>query len=160
MRCRGELVNDVLDQTTPMRQRVEHLESLLQDYPTVDCPVEHRFSPGIYMREMLIPAGVCATGAVHKGEHITIVVGHCWLTTEQGMQEFKGYASFVTAPGMKRAVYAQENTMITTVHANPSDERDLDKLIPMLVEARADELLGGEHNRQRLANVAAQEKLS
>lgn len=153
-------MEDVIESTSSMRERVEHLEALLEQFPPADCPLQHRFGPGIYVREMLIPAGVCATGAVHKGEHITIVVGHCWLTTEQGMQEFSGYSSFLSSPGMKRAIYAVQNTIVTTIHHNPTDERDLDKLIPQLVEAEADELLGGERNRQRLANADAQEKLS
>lgn len=141
------------------RERVEHLEQLLEEYPEAPCPLQHRFAPGVYVREMLIPAGVVATGAVHKTQHITIVVGHCWLTTEQGMQEFKGYSSFLSEPGMKRAIYAVEPTIVSTVHHNPTDERDLDKLIPMLVEADAAELLGGDRNRQAIANKATQENL-
>lgn len=136
----------------PMRERVERLQAMMEGFPQADCPVRHVFAPGIYLREMLVPADVYACGAVHKTEHITIVVGHCWLTTDDGLQEFMGYNSFVSKPGIKRAIYAVQPTMVTTVHLNPTNERDLDKLTPMLVEAEARELLGGAENRQRLAN--------
>ena len=148
--------DDAITQAATMRERVERLQALMEGLPQAECPVQHKFAPGLYMREMLVPPNVCAAGAVHKTEHLTIVVGHCWLTTEQGMQEFIGYSSFISQPGMKRAIYAIQPTIITTVHLNPTDERDLDKLVPMLVEAENAELLGGPANRQALANETAE----
>jgi len=137
-----------------MRERVERLESLLENTPQVECPLRHRFAPGVYMREMLVPAGTVATGAVHKTEHLTVVVGHCHLTTDEGMQEFIGYASFASKPGAKRAIYAVQDTIVTTIH--PTDETDLDKLCELLTESKKDELLGGEKNRQANKQIAAQ----
>lgn len=134
---------------TPMRERVERLEAILEHSPQVECPLQHRFAPGVYLREMLVPAGTVATGAVHKTEHATIVVGHCILTTDEGPKEFIGYKSFVSKPGAKRAIYAIQDTIVTTVH--PTDETDLDKLCELLTESKADELLGGPANRQLLA---------
>jgi hypothetical protein len=135
-----------------MRSRVERLEAILAQAPQAECGLQHRFAPGVYMREMLVPAGVIATGAVHKTEHLTIVVGHCVLTTDEGPQEFSGYSSFVSKPGAKRAIYAIEPTIVTTVH--PTDETDLDKLCELLTESRSAELLGGPCNRQLLAQKA------
>lgn len=134
----------------PMRERVERLEHILESAPQVECPLQHTFAPGVYIREMLVPAGTIATGAVHKTKHTTIVVGHCLLTTDEGVQEFSGYRSFVSKPGAKRAIYAIEDTIVTTIH--PTDETDLDKLCELLTESKADELLGGANNRQLLAN--------
>jgi hypothetical protein len=133
----------------PMRQRVERLESVLEQYPQVECPVRHHFAPGVYAREMTIPAGVIATGAVHKTEHLSIVVGHCLLTTDEGVKEFAGYHTFVSKPGAKRALTAISETVMTTIH--PSDETDLDKLCELLTESTTAQLLGGAENKQLLA---------
>lgn len=145
-----------------MRERVERLEASIEQMPQVECPVEHFFAPGIYARVMTIPAGVTLTGAAHKTEHLNIVLrGHIAATTLEDVRELKGGAIFVSQPGTKRAGVAVEETVWITVHANPGDERDLDKLVPLLVEATNAQLLGGPENRQRLANEAAeQEKLS
>lgn len=133
-----------------MRQRVERLEATLEGLPQVECPVRHHFAPGVYMREMTVPAGTIATGAVHKTEHLTTVCGRCLLTTDDGPQEFAGYTTFLSKPGAKRAIHAIEDTIVTTVH--PTTETDLDKLCELLTESKSSELLGGPDNRQLLAN--------
>lgn len=138
-----------------MRRRVERLEAVIEQAPQVDCPVRHHFAPGIYMREMTIPAGVVLTGAVHKTEHLNIVLrGHIAANTADDVAERRGGDIFVSLPGLKRAGVALEETVWITIHANPTNETDLDKLVPMLVEATNAQLLGGRENRQ-LAHAAA-----
>lgn len=132
-----------------MRARVEHLEAALEKVPQVECGLRNHFAPGIYMREMTVPAGVIATGAVHKTEHMTIVFGHCHLTTDDGVQELKGYHVVKSRAGAKRAIAAIEETIVTTIH--PTTETDLDKLCEELTETTSAELIGGPMNRQLLA---------
>lgn len=140
-----------MDLATQMRHRVERLEDSLLQYPQVECPVRHHFAPGIYAREMTIPAGVIATGAVHKTEHLSIIsIGHCLLTTDEGPKEIHGPCTFVSKPGAKRALMAITETVMTTIH--PTEETDLDKLCEQLTECTSAELLGGPQNRQLLAN--------
>jgi len=134
-------------QATP-REKVERLERILERFAQAECPVQHHFGPGVYLRTMIIPAGTFATGAVHKTEHLTIVAGHCLLTTDEGPREFIGYETFLSKPGAKRAIHAIETTIVTTVHV--TDERDPDKLVELLTESKAEELLGGSKNRQAL----------
>jgi hypothetical protein len=136
-------------QATSMRQRVERLEAVLTHVEPGEYQLRHRFAPGVYMREMLIPANQIATGAVHKTKHLTIVVGHCYLTDENGAQEFCGYSSFESEPGTKRAIVTIQDTIVTTIH--PTEETDLDKLCELLTESKPQELLGGSQNLQMLA---------
>lgn len=134
----------------PMRQKVCRLEDSLRSLPQAVCPVRNLFAPGIYAREMTVPAGVTATGAVHKTEHMTLIDGHCVLTTDEGPKEFKGHHVIVSKPGTKRAIHAIEQTIVTTIH--PTDETDEEKLVAMLTESTKDELLGGSSNKQLLEN--------
>lgn len=137
----------------PMRERVEKLESVIEQAPQVDCPVRHHFAPGIYAREMTIPAGVVLTGAVHKTEHLNIVVrGHILATTDDGARELRGGDVFTSKPGTKRAGYAVEETVWITIHA--TTETDLDKLVEQLTESTSAQLLGGSENRQLMAQAA------
>ena len=133
-----------------MRERVETLERILERHPQAICETLHHFAPGVYARAMRIPAGVIATGAVHKTEHLSIVCGHCMLTTDDGPKELIGHNTFVSKPGAKRALYAISDVVMTTIH--PTQETDLDKLCELLTESKSDELLGGSKNRQMLAN--------
>jgi hypothetical protein len=38
-------------------EKVERIESIGMNYPQAPCPVIHRFGPGVYIREVKIPAG-------------------------------------------------------------------------------------------------------
>ena len=131
------------------RHKVERLEDALARLPQAECPTRSLFAPGVYAREMTVPKDVTATGAVHKTEHMTIVVGHCLLTTDEGVTEINGFANIVSKPGAKRAIYAIEETIVTTIH--PTDETDVDKLCELLTESTAAELLGGPKNKQLLS---------
>lgn len=138
-----------------MRERVEGLEEGLRHRPQVHCPVHHHFEPGSYSRAMEVPAGVEAVGAVHKTKHWTFVLGHCLLTTDQGLKEFRGAHAFVSNPGAKRAIHAIKRTVVLTVHH--TTETDLDKLCELLTDTPRDELLGGARNKQALAQARQQE---
>ncbi|MFM0151448.1 hypothetical protein [Paraburkholderia sediminicola] len=130
---------------------VNRLEAEVNKLPQVECPVWHHFAPGLYARQMLIRAGTVLTGAVHKTEHLCIVSGDINVTTDDGVQRIRNLQLVIASkPGTKRAGYAHEDTIWTTVHA--TTETDLDKLVEELVEATSQQLLGGSENTQLLAN--------
>lgn len=112
-----------------IRYTVLALETEMLKRPQVECRVNHIFAPGIYIRELHIPAGVLSTGKIHKYEHVGILL--------KGARDMliDGKVEFVTAPftttikaGSKLACYTWEDSVYVTVHPNPDDERD----IPML----------------------------
>jgi quercetin dioxygenase-like cupin family protein len=91
------------------------------------CPVTHHHAPGLYAREIFIPAGVLIVGKIHKHSHVnTISKGRVIVATEFGTQELVAPVTFVSVPGTKRAVVAQEDTIWTTYH--PTEETDLAKI--------------------------------
>ncbi|VWB70561.1 hypothetical protein [Burkholderia lata] len=142
-------VIDLHDPALPgdMRCRVQALESQIEKMPQADCPVRHHFAPGIYAREMTIPAGVVLTGAVHRTEHLNIVSkGRITVSTDGGMRELSAPCTFVSKPGTKRVGYAHEETVWTTIHA--TETTDLDQLVQELTESTTEELLGGADNVQ------------
>lgn len=137
-----------------IKDRVMRLQAIMEREPQADCPVRHHFAPGIYAREMTIPEGVTAVGAVHKTEHLSIIsAGHCFLTTDEGVREIHAPFTMVSKAGAKRALHALTQTVMTTIH--PTDERDLDKLCELLTESKSAELIGGTQNRQMLNQRSA-----
>ncbi|WNG69283.1 hypothetical protein [Cupriavidus gilardii] len=137
--------------TFGQREKVERLEGAISRYPQVECPVWHHFAPGLYARKMLIRKGTVLTGAVHKTEHLCIISGDIEVTTDDGVKRITDAHAIITSkPGAKRAGYAHEDTYWTTVHA--TEETDLDKLVEELTESTSQELLGGNENKQLLAN--------
>lgn len=130
---------------------VNRLEAEVSRLPQAACPVWHHFAPGLYARQMFIPAGTVLTGAVHKTEHLCIVSGDIDVTTDGGVRRITALQLVIKSlPGAKRAGFAHRDTFWTTVHA--TDETDLDKLVTELTESTSQQLLGGGGNLQLLAS--------
>lgn len=100
---------------------LEGIETLSSDSLT---PV-HRFSKGIYTRELTMPAGTVIVGKRHAQEHIVLMTeGHCTVFTERGQEELRAPCTFISPAGEKRVLFIHEQTTWTTVHR--TDETDLE----------------------------------
>jgi len=53
---------------------VDRLEMEISRLPAAVCPLVHSFTPGIYVRQIVIPAGTLLTSMEHKTEHPFIVI--------------------------------------------------------------------------------------
>lgn len=146
------MLQDIQKPPDTMRQKVERLEREIAQVDPVDCPIVHHFAPGLYAREMTIPAGTILTGAVHKTEHLSIIsAGRILVTTDDGVKEVCAPHTFVSKAGAKRAGVALETTVWTTLHV--TTETDLDKLCEELTESKPSELMGGKDNIQVIAQA-------
>lgn len=135
------------------RQKAERLEDVLKSAPQVDCPVREYFAPGVYAREITLPAGTVLVGAVHKVENLAVLSkGRLILATDGGPVEIKAPYTLTVKPGAKNAATALEDSVWTNFLPNPTDETDPEKLVEMFTESKACELLGGSQNAQLLAN--------
>lgn len=106
------------------------LERVLLKKEQVDCPVVHRFGPGLYIREVTIPAGTIAIGHHQNYEHLNVVLaGSVMLLHADGTTELvKAPTIFVAPPGRKvgyiledlvwQNIYATEETSIEKLEAH------------------------------------------
>ena len=105
------------------------LEATVRNAPQVDFPLRHTFTSGIYCREIFIPKGSVIVGKIHRHDHINFISrGDVTVLTKDGLKRIKGPCTMVSSAGTKRAVYAHEDTVWTTIHANPTNETDLAKI--------------------------------
>ena len=122
------------DNALAKRNSIYDLQALLIDVPdsldAQECEdkyITHFFAPGVYARQMFIPAGMVAVGKIHKTAHVSIIsCGKISVTTENGTETFEGPYTFINTPGEKRAVYAHTDTVWTTIH--PTNETDIRKI--------------------------------
>lgn len=103
----------------------------------VECPVIHRFGPGVYIREVLIPAGTFAVGHHQNFEHQNIMLkGRVTVQNEDGStSELVAPTIFVGKPGRKVG-YIHEDVVWLNVYA--TTETDVEKLEAMLITKSAD----------------------
>ena len=102
-----------------------------------NCTLKHYFTPKdekygccTYAREMLIPKGTLIIGKIHRHQHLNFISkGKVTVFTEFGQKQLEGPCTFVSEIGLKRAVYAEEDTLWTTVHLTEHvGEENLDKI--------------------------------
>lgn len=111
---------------TPAQQAVGRILERWKGLPQVDCPLVHRFTPGLYSREVQVPAGTWIITKVHKTEHqFVLASGTCLVWTEaDGVQRVNAGDVGVTKPGTRRVVYTPTGCRWVTFH--PTNETDVD----------------------------------
>lgn len=130
------------------RERLERLESAILAEEQIEIPVRHYFiGPGVYAREITIPAGATVTGKIHKHAHLNIISGgDITVFTEHGTRRIQAPHTMQSPPGTKRAGYAHTDTVWTTVHC--SRETDLEKLEADLIAPSHDAYLAFVEQQQ------------
>lgn len=127
------------------RGKVDTLEARMKQLPKevqVEIKAVHTMAKGLYARSIIIPKGVLAVGSILKEESINVVVfGDMTLATEEGPVRLVGPAVFVSKPGLKKCGYAHTDTMWITLHANPNDEQDVERLEKMIVSPDYEDML-------------------
>lgn len=115
------------------QSKIEQVESHLLDLPQVECPVVHHFGPGIYIREVTLPAGTLAIGHAQRFEHLNIMLtGAVAMVGDDGQTKvLRAPMIFVGKPGRKLG-YVLETCIWQNVYA--TEERDIDKLESMFLD--------------------------
>jgi hypothetical protein len=121
------------------------------------CPVEHLFEPGIYIREMRIPAESLFIGRPHTfGHRCELLSGKIMLITEEAKTHMEAPAELWSKPGYMMCLYAKTDVIGRTYHPNPDERRD--------TAAMEDEIFGsiahlvelGEQVRAKIAAIEEQ----
>lgn len=115
-----------------LRSKIAELEEALHSLPEdekipVDDVTSHHFAEHVYARMIFIPAGNIIVGKIHKHETMNILCkGKIAVTTEEGPMIFEGPCIVNSAPGIKKAAYAIEDSWWINIHV--TDETDLGKI--------------------------------
>ncbi len=115
-------------------EQVTYLVNEMAKLPQIPCPLKHHFAPGLYLREIFMPADTIVIGRVHKTEHFNILVkGACLIVHDDGSrEELRAPMVFVSKAGVQKVLHIIEDMIWMTTHV--SDETDLETLDAMLVE--------------------------
>lgn len=119
----------------PTREAVVALQNALATMEQLDLPPKHHFAPGMYGRELAIPADSVVVGKIHRHQHITILLsGTATINTDKGMETITGPHTWISQEGAKRALYTHTDCVFFTCHLNASDTQDLDALEAEIIE--------------------------
>lgn len=121
--------------TQSFREKFDELERSIAAQPQADAPIVHHFAPGLYVREMHLKAGYLLTTVEHLSEHVFVLSdGIVMVTSEaEGSVTYEAPFTGVTKPGTRRAMYAVTDAVWSTFHPNPTDERDVEKIMTPII---------------------------
>lgn len=130
-----------------------------------ECTLTHHFSPiqeeygcGTYAREMFIPKGTVVVGKIHRHHYINLIMqGKLTVSSEFGRQTYVAPCIFVSEPGMKRAIYAEEDSIWVNIHISKHTGEDSLDQIEEEVIAPSYEALGLIASKDELLKLEAGE---
>lgn len=110
-------------------ENLELLASRIMELEQADCPVIHRFSPGIYIREVHIPAGVLAIGHYQRFEQLNVFLkGHITMFNEDGTTaELLAPMIFTGPPGQKCGLIHEDMVWLNIYATEETDVEVLEK---------------------------------
>jgi hypothetical protein len=120
--------------TLQQQERVDAVHRFCATQPPAQCPVTHRFTPGLYAREIFMPAGSLIVSKIHKTEHPFVVIsGHAAVwDAANGLQQLRGGHVGITKPGTRRVLFIHEDCRWITFHA--TDKLDVAEIEADIIE--------------------------
>lgn len=115
-------------------EKINAFEAELAQLPQVNLPLNHVFTPGLYVREIFIPKGTLLTSKIHRTEHpFVISKGTISVWTEgEGIVRYQAPHTGVTKPGTRRVLYAHEDVIWSTFH--PTHKTDVAEIEKDIIE--------------------------
>ena len=120
---------------------VDYLEASMMQFPDelIDGPLVHKFTEGMYIREIFMPAGSLWTSKIHKTEHPYVVsYGKVAVSIDADeWYEITAPYTGITTPGTRRVLYILEDCIWTTFHRidgmkseyNNLSEEEIEKIV-------------------------------
>jgi len=122
-------------------EKVAYLARHMKTMPQTELPLKHHFSPGLYIREIFMPADTIVIGKIHKTEHANILVkGACLIVNQDGSrEELRAPLTFISKAGVQKVLCILEDMIWMTTHV--TEETDMEKLEAQLIQPMPNDLL-------------------
>ena len=123
-----ELTDIVPNGEVPTLDKIEAFNELLQQFHQEYLPVQHLVHGGMYARTIRVKAGMYAVGAMLNHDNISVMVGDCTCSTNDGMMRLTGFNVVPASAGVKRVGYFHSDTDWTMIMRIPDGMRDVDEI--------------------------------
>ena len=113
------ITDNGLPQVKHYHDRIDQLDAeIINNHKSIEIPIRHIFSKGMYVREMSAPKDTLITSKIHKTEHpFTLSKGKMLVLQEDGEWiELEAPFTGITKPGTRRVAVVVEDCIWTTYH--------------------------------------------
>ena len=139
VREKAEIAKDFKSAVTELEQNLRNIangETVVvgtDEKPIVSdstlIPIRHFFMDGVYVREMTMYKDTVVVGAIHKHLHMCfLLAGKITVVNEEETVDHIAPCFIVSTPGIKRVLYAHEDSIWYNTHKNPSNTEDVEEL--------------------------------
>lgn len=153
---------DNLEMSEPIAfaEKLAYLIWRFHELEQIECPLQHEFTDGKYIRRIQIPKGTLFIGRPHRMSHqIILDRGSVIHVTENCRRLINAPFSMMSSPGYQVAALALTDIEARTVHSD-SGERDIEALEPMLFEPIETVLALGQSISKRIERDQINDRLS
>lgn len=116
-------------------------------------PLTHRFSNGVYSREIFMPKGQIIVGHVHNTRHLNIVLsGKARVWDGKSVRVITAPFTFESEAGVRKVLYIEEDMLWQTIHVTEETDvlvledtlidKSLSKDIDKILEIATNKLIG------------------
>lgn len=144
---KGEVIT--VPEKVKLTKNIFELQNEIMQHEQVECPLTNYFSEGLYAREIFIPKGTLLVGKIHKFKNLSIILkGKLTFFSIDGGKTVEAPHTFVANPGVKRVIYAHEDSIWMNVHATL--ETDLEKIENEVIAKDYSEVNGEDEETKNL----------
>jgi hypothetical protein len=121
METNKEIITDEIN----IGKRMDEIEATMcQNFELLTLPLVHRFTNGLYIRELAIPKGTMLTSKTHKTQHQFILLKGVISVWDNDGTETLLSAPYcgITESFTRRIAYAWDDCIWSTCHANPENK--------------------------------------
>lgn len=122
---------------------IDKAEAIIATGEPVVMPLTHRFTDGMYIREIFMPAGTLLTSKIHKTNHPFVVTqGKCVVFDGNKIEHIQGPHTGITEQNTRRLLYIEEDTTWLTFHV--TDKTDVHEIEKEIIQDRENNFLDKE----------------
>ena len=137
----GIIKNDKNEVINKRNDIIDRFEAFAVKQKPAHCPVKHRFTDGMYIREVFLPAGTLATSMIHLTNHPFVVLKGKLKIYDGGdnIKTIEAPYTGVTQANTRRLLYIEEDTIFITFHA--TDKTDIKEIENEILDKRQNPLV-------------------
>lgn len=116
-----------------LSSKIDEIQNAMCKLPQQECSVVHHFAPGLYIREVRIPADTIAIGHYQKFSHLNIFIKGIVsiVNADESITRLEAPMIFTGGPGRKVG-YIHSDVVWLNVY--PTSEQDVTTLESMFIE--------------------------
>lgn len=113
--------------------------------------LKHEFTEGQYIRTLFVPAGNFIMSYVHKDSYPMFMLQGDWTEIGQDSNERIGAPQvFMSKAGSQKMGFAHTDTIWVTVHLNPDNGQDIDKIEERIYDLHYNNLISMDDDEKEL----------